>query len=284
MNEDTELQAKFIDTEKALLDSILEDYTPAITHINNFLNIPRGGPMTFLENNLLRFPQAKGASSGYGTAMHAVLNDSLLYLKKNDKYPNLSEVKDWFIKRLQYERLNKEDYKNYSEKGLNALDLIYKDKILTLQKQDKSEIDFKHEGVVLENKDILHFQDENNVYVADYKTGKNIKDFDKGAEYEKIKSHFYKNQLIYYKLLIKKSKSFNHLNVLGGMLEFLEGDNELYNLYLDIQDEDIERLERLIIAVYRRIKNHDFTIPDSLKDIGELESIEGFEEILLKEV
>jgi DNA helicase-2/ATP-dependent DNA helicase PcrA len=214
-----------------------------------------------------------------------------MFLKTQKKYPILDEIKKWFTEFLQFERLSRADYKNFLEKGLSALDLIYKEKILTMQETDVSEVDFKNEGVTLQGEDglipltgkidVLHFKDKSDVYVADYKTGKSFTDWVKGNnENEKIKLHFYRNQLVFYKILIKKSKNLNHLNVLGGVLEFIEGDQELRDLYLNITDEDMERLEGIIKGVYKRIMSHDFTVPEKLLGLGELESIERFEEML----
>lgn len=286
------IRTDFLDSEKALLDSILENLVLPITHVNNFLNIPKGGPMYFLENNVLRFPQAKTPNAGYGSAMHNILNKSLMHLKTQKKYPSLDEVKKWFEECLIHERLSRAEYKNFLDKGLSALDLIYKEKILTMNESDVSEVDFKNEGVTIRDGDniipltgkidILHFKDKSDVYVADYKTGKSFTDWVKGNnENEKIKLHFYRNQLVFYKILIKKSKNLNHLNVLGGILEFIEGDNELRDLYLDITDEDMNRLEKIIVGVYRRIMNHDFAVPEGLVGLGELESIEAFEEMMV---
>jgi DNA helicase-2/ATP-dependent DNA helicase PcrA len=286
------IRTDFLDSEKALLDSILENLVLPITHVNNFLNIPKGGPMYFLENNVLRFPQAKTPNAGYGSAMHNILNKSLMFLKTQKKYPILDEVKKWFTEFLQFERLSRADYKNFLAKGLSALDLIYKEKILTMQETDVFEVDFKNEGVTLQGEDglipltgkidVLHFKDKHDVYVADYKTGRSFTDWVKGNnENEKIKLHFYRNQLVFYKILIKKSKNLNHLNVLGGVLEFIEGDNELRDLYLDITDGDMERLGSIIKGVHKRIMNHDFTIPEELVGLGELEGIERFEEEML---
>lgn len=288
------IETKFIDTEDALLDSVLEEYVLAITHVNNFINIGRGGPMSFLENNLLRFPQAKIANAGYGSAMHNTLNKSLLFLKSQKKYPSLSEVKSWFTEFLQHERLSRQDHKDFLAKGLSKLDLIYKEKILTMKEDDMSEVDFKNEGVTLKDDDliipvtgkidILHHKGGDGVYVADYKTGKPFTDWVKGnLEHEKIKLHFYRYQLIFYRMLIQGSKRYKNLNVLGGVLEFVEGDTELCDLYLDIKDEDVERLKKLIVAVYRRIMSHDFSVPESVLGLGELESIEEFERVLLGE-
>jgi DNA helicase-2/ATP-dependent DNA helicase PcrA len=287
------IRTDFLDSEKALLDSILENLVLPITHVNNFLNIPKGGPMYFLENNVLRFPQAKTPNAGYGSAMHNILNKSLMHFKTQKKYPSLDEVKKWFTESLMHERLSRADYKNFLAKGLSALDLIYKEKILTMKDTDVSEVDFKNEGVTLQGEDglipltgkidVLHFKDKSDVYVADYKTGKSFTDWVKGNnENEKIKLHFYRNQLVFYKILIKKSKNLNHLNVLGGVLEFIEGDNELRDLYLDITDDDMDRLEGIIKGVYKRIMEHDFTVPEELVGLGELESIERFEEMMLQ--
>ncbi len=286
------IRTDFLDSEKALLDSILENLVLPITHVNNFLNIPKGGPMYFLENNVLRFPQAKTPNAGYGSAMHAILNKSLMHFKIQKKYPSLIDVKKWFTESLIHERLSRADYKNFLAKGLSALDLIYKEKILTMKDTDVSEVDFKNEGVTLKDGDVfipltgkidvLHFNDKHDVYVADYKTGRSFTDWVKGNnENEKIKLHFYRNQLVFYKILIKKSKNLNHLNVLGGVLEFIEGDSELRDLYLDITDEDMERLEGVIKGVYRRIMEHDFAVPEGLVGLGELEGIERFEEMML---
>ncbi len=286
------IRTDFLDSEKALLDSILENLVLPITHVNNFLNIPKGGPIYFLENNVLRFPQAKTPNAGYGSAMHNILNKSLMHFKTQKKYPTLDEVKKWFTESLMHERLSHADYKNFLAKGLSALDLIYKEKILTMKDTDVSEVDFKNEGVTFSDGnniipltgkiDVLHFKDKHDVYVADYKTGKSFTDWVKGNnENDKIKLHFYRNQLVFYKILIKKSKNLNHLNVLGGVLEFIEGDQELRDLYLDITNEDMERLESVIKGVYKRIMEHDFTVPDGLVGLGDLESIERFEEMML---
>jgi DNA helicase-2/ATP-dependent DNA helicase PcrA len=64
------LTAPFLNEEKALLKSLLEDYKLSVTHLRNFTNIERGGPQLFIEQNLLRFPQAKTTSSAFGTAIH----------------------------------------------------------------------------------------------------------------------------------------------------------------------------------------------------------------------
>ena len=245
-----------------------------------------------IQNNLLRFPSAKTAPLGYGTSLHAVLNKSLVYLKTEKKYPTLDDVTTWFTAQLLYERLPRSEYQTYLDRGIDALKRIYIEKILTVTEKELSEVDFKHEGVVLKDTDVfvpvagkidLIRCTQAGVYVCDFKTGKEKKDWKGKDAHEKVQLHFYKQQLTFYKLLLKKSKSSAHLHVLGGQLEFLETKGErLIDLSSEILDTDVDRLEKLVIAIYKKIQEHDFTIPESIKDLSGLEAIEAFEEYLLK--
>ncbi|MES2623094.1 MAG: ATP-dependent DNA helicase [Patescibacteria group bacterium] len=285
------IASRFLDTEKALLDTLTKDHILSITHINNFVNVDKGGPIYFLENNLLRFPQAKTASAGYGTAMHAVLNKCLVCFKKEKKHQSFEKVKEWFTEFLIHERLSKADYALQYAKGMDILPLVYQEKILTFRGDELTEVDFKHEGIVLGGKvpvsgkiDLIRFIEEGgrNIYVCDYKTGKEKKTWTGKTPIDKIQLHLNKQQLIFYKILIKKSKNYSQYNVLGGQLEFLQtaGEN-LTNLLTEITDEDVERLEKLVVSIHARIQEHDFTIPEHILELKELEAIEAFEEYLL---
>lgn len=286
----------FLDTEKALLDTLTKDHVLSVTHVNNFLNVDKGGPMLFLENNLLRFPQAKTASSGFGTAMHAILNQSLLFLKKEKKHPSLEVVKSWYKEALIHERLSRVDYPVYLERGLSHIPLIYTEKILTLTGNELGEVDFKHEGIVLTctdritkvplsgKIDLMRFEGEKNVWLCDFKTGKEKKNWTGKDEIEKIQLHFNRQQLVFYKMLMTRAKNFKEYTVLGGQLEFLETKGErLVNLSTEIEQDEVERLEKLICAVYCRIKEHNFSVPDAVKGLTGMEAVEAFEEILLEE-
>lgn len=292
----THIGPAFLDTEKALLETLTKDHVLSITHVNNFLNVDKGGPMLFLENNLLRFPQAKTAPSGYGTALHAVIHRSLMCLKTEKRYPTLEEVNTWFTDCLRYERLSRAEYTVYLERGLDALKQIYVEKILTLSGTELSEVDFKHEGVVLKSIDgslvplsgkidLIRFEETGtDISVCDFKTGKEKKDWTGKDAHEKVQLHFYKQQLTFYKLLIEKSKTFHNLNVVNGQLEFLETAGErLITLTAGINDEDVRRLEKLVCAVHTRIMTHDFSVPESVKELAGLEAVEEFERLLLGE-
>lgn len=283
----------FLDTEKALLDTLTKDHVLSITHINNFLNIDKGGPMYFLENNLLRFPQAKTASAGYGTALHAVLNKALLCFKKEAKHPTLQKVQEWFTEYLVHERLSRADHSVYLEKGLDAIKLVYTEKILTFVGDELTEVDFKHEGIVLDSHvpvsgkiDLIRFIEKGSrdIRVCDYKTGKEKKNWTGATPIEKLQLHFNKQQLIFYKILIERSKNYSGYNVLLGQLEFLETKGErLIDLSTEITKEEMYRLEKLVCAIHERIQNHDFSVPEDIARLSGLEAVKAFEEYLLHE-
>ncbi len=96
--------------------------------------------------------------------------------------------------------------------------------------------------------------------MIDYKTGKPLAGWDLPEDYLQIKSWKYKNQLLFYKLLIENARDFKGRAIVKkGVLEFLEPQKEeITTLSLEINAIDIERLQKLISAVYKKIVTLDF--------------------------
>jgi DNA helicase-2/ATP-dependent DNA helicase PcrA len=91
----------FAKDEKALLKKVIEGYMLPPTHLNNFLNIIEGGPLLFLEQNLLRFPQAKTVSNIYGTAIHKAIEDAHILIRKDKAFPEIGKVFESFERELK---------------------------------------------------------------------------------------------------------------------------------------------------------------------------------------
>lgn len=290
-----------IEDEKVLLKRLLENYKMSVTHLINFLNIGKVGPEKFIEQNLLHFPQAMSASSVFGTAMHEAMQNYYLYIKKYDKKPPLEKVISYFKNALQRGNLNKIDFEKYYDSGVKNLTLYLED--LNKREQNKNtkievEVNFVHEGVQIGDASVTGKIDKieiegNNIKVTDLKTGKSFDDWDKGSQgYDKIKLHFFKYQLAFYYLLLKNSRSYNQYRVEKGYIEFLEADkNKINILELNIDQELVEKVEKLTKIVYSKIINLDF--PDTSKyNINEktgepkqevsLKDIEKFEEDLIE--
>jgi hypothetical protein len=128
---------------------------------------------------------------------------------------------------------------------------------------------------------MVYDEERKEISVYDYKTGKPLKDWDHGQDYEKIKSFKYQNQLVFYKLLVENARDFRgKYKVSGGILEFLEpSGDDIKLLRRDISEEDAERMKKLIRIVYKKIMNLDF--PDVSAYDKDIHGIMAFTEDLL---
>jgi DNA helicase-2/ATP-dependent DNA helicase PcrA len=278
----------FIGPEKELLKTLLDDYKMPVTHLNNFLNVKKGGPQFFLEQNLLRFPQAKTVSGSYGSAIHSTLEKITLEIKKGNK-TNIEEILNWFTNFLKKERLSSKDFEEYNERGIEAIKIFWENKKDTFNKEDIVEFNFKDQGVTvgeaqLSGKiDKIVNIDRNVVEVHDYKTGKPTEDWSGKDDYEKTKLYEYEKQLLFYKILVENSREFgNKKEVNRGILEFVEPkktNNKMIELELELDKEKTEKLKKLIEIVYKKIMNLDF--PDVNKYSKDLKGIQKFEEDLI---
>jgi hypothetical protein len=243
---------------------------------------------------LLRFPQAKSPSGAYGSAIHKTLERFSIKLRHDSRQEGerapLEEVLGWFNEYLAHERLSKQDFTQYAERGTQALTKFYEAKQADFSPEDKTEVNFKDQGVIVEGAHITGKIDRliqlggGKILVCDFKTGKAKKEWAPKGEYEKIKLYEYERQLLFYKLLIDNSRDYKDVyTISGGKLMFIEPlpNGQVVELHLDFDAEKLDRVKRLIGVVYKKIMELDF--PDT-KEYGEkLEDIIAFEDSLLGE-
>jgi DNA helicase-2/ATP-dependent DNA helicase PcrA len=262
-----------------------------VTHLNNYLDVTSGGPAYFLEQNLLAFPQPMNVSAVFGSAVDKALTEAVRYPRYNaGEVAPLDRLISVFKKELAKARLPKNESKKQIDKGEEVLLNYMKQRKGYFNIEDESQVDFRNEGVVIEGApltgkiDLLKIEG-GECEVIDFKTGDATKSFEsKGSDpYEKIKLHKYKQQLMYYKLLIENS-SRKSIPIKLLALEFVEGDEKgkIIQLALTPSDEEIERLKKLIGIVYSKIMNLDF--PDTSKYKETLDGILQFEDDLLNGV
>jgi len=276
------------DNEIILLKTLLENYQMPVTHLNNFLNVTAGGPQTFLEQNLLRFPQSMSPSNSYGLAMHKTIELLYTYFRKNGFIPKLEQILIWFTKELFMKRLSDKDYSLFLKRGKDALTVYYNTQLDNFDISHLIEVNFKNQGVLLGEAHLAGKIDKmmntqaNDIEVIDFKTGKASFTWEGKTPYEKIKLHNYKHQLIFYKLLVENSRDFAQKGaVKKGRLEFLEPLNgKIIKLELEIGAKETKRTQQLIQIVYNKIMNLDF--PDISKYPQDLKGILEFEDNLLQ--
>jgi len=275
--------------ERAVLEPALREYKLSVTHLNNFLNVAEGGPQLFFEQNLLRFPQAKSAAGSYGTAVHRVMQEAYVRVKRDGGAPpRLEDLLGAFDEALRAERLGEKDYGNYSRRGHDMLTVFFGKKMGGFLPGHLSEVNFNSQGVVLDGGvhltgkiDKMVPMDNGEAIVHDYKTGKAKPGWKGSGQYEPIQMHQYRNQLVFYKILVENSRDYAGYKVNSGVLEFVEHkDGELVDLPLEITREDYERITMLASIVYGMIMNLSF--PDVSGYSLDLKGIKQFEDDLLE--
>lgn len=255
---------------RSVLAPVLESYKLSVTHLNNFLDVSRGGPQTFLRNNLLRFPQTKTASADYGTAIHDALQFAHNSFAIDGNLPETTEIVSQFLTKLKNLGLTAEDLNRYSQQGQLAIETFFAEKGSSFTKTQLAELNFAGQSVVVGEAKLTGKLDlvdidkqQKTIFVTDYKTGKPSRDWSGRTDYEKIKLHKYRQQLMFYQLLARNSRDYSSYEFLGGSLQFVEPDQqtgELLALEDTFTEEELDKFSRLIAVVWQKITTLD--LPD----------------------
>ncbi len=283
--------APVVEDEQVLLLPLVEQYKMSVTHFNNFLDVSRGGPQLFLEQNLLRFPEPQSVQAAYGSAVHKAIQQFYLLFKRDGVLPELDILLELFAKALRDERLGQKDFDDCLARGRDELTLYYDARSGKLQLTDEVEFNFADQQVMIGNAcltgkiDRIVKLDDRSVSVHDIKTGKPKGDWRGADARAKVTLHKYRYQLQFYKLLIEHSRRFGgKAEVKEAMLEFVEPLHgqfvELPLAEADLMDGEMERLKQLIVVVYDHIQQLNF--PDTSDYSADLKGVEQFEEDLLE--
>ena len=276
---------------KDVLAPTLETYKLSITHLNNFLDVSHGGPQNFLLNNLLRFPSAKSPAASYGTAIHASLQQLHNLLRADHHLPPTERILHYFRTSLEAQHLPPDDFELYLDKGTAALTAFLDAKSSEFHDTELAELDFAHQGVVVSGArltgklDVADI-DKNNktIFVTDYKTGKPSHSWKGASDYEKIKLHKYRQQLMFYQLLVESSRDYGNFTFTGARLQFVEPDiktGDILSLEDTFSREELADFARLINVVWRKITTLE--LPDISGYSADYKGMLQFENDLLTE-
>jgi len=273
-------------TLKDILQPELKNYRLSVTHLNNFLDVTRGGPQNFLMQNLLHFPQAMGPEAAYGSAVHKALQQAHTHLVANNKKQPIEDVIKNFETALKLQRLGKKDLSKFLQKGSDDLMSFLSVMYTSFNKNQKPEVNFRSQGVLVGDAQLAGALDlieinEKAIKVVDYKTGKPSKAWVGKTDYEKIKLYKYQQQLMFYKLLVEKSRDYSKYRVGESLIQYIEPtqSGEIQSLAIGYNQEELNRLEDLIKAVWKKITTLD--LPDTTKYSQNLKGILEFEQDLI---
>jgi DNA helicase-2/ATP-dependent DNA helicase PcrA len=277
-----------VGTMQELLAPTLENYKLSVTHFNNFLDVSRGGPQAFLMNNLLRFPQAMSPSAAYGSAIHKTLQNAHAHVAATKSQRPVEDILRDFEQNLRDQHLSEADFTIFFQKGSDTLHAFLSEKYDTFTSTQKVELNFAGQQVMIGEAhltgslDLVDISRENKtIIVSDYKTGKASASWSGKTDYEKIKLHKYKQQLMFYKLLVEHSRDYSQYTVEKGCLQFVEPTlrGEILSLEASITTEELETFRRLVEAVWKKIMALD--LPDTSTYEQNYKGMLAFEKDLL---
>lgn len=274
-------------TLRDLLGSQLDNYQLSVTHLTNFLDVTRGGPHTFLLQNLLRFPQAMSPASAYGSAIHSTLQRAHAHLAANGQRQAVEDILQNFEAALEEQHLSRIDTETYLQKGTDDLQAFLAEKYNSFTSTQKTELNFKSQHVIIGDArlsgalDLVDIAGDKTVIVTDYKTGKPARSWTGKVDYEKVKLHKYKQQLMFYKLLVENARDYRGHTVTSGVLQFVEPTRagDIVALQADFDSADQARFTQLINAVWKRIITLD--LPDTSSYDPTLKGVLAFEQDLI---
>jgi DNA helicase-2/ATP-dependent DNA helicase PcrA len=276
---------------KDLLLPVLENYKLSVTHLNTFLDVTRGGPHNFLLQNLLRFPQAKTPNATYGTAIHETLRMAHNHIVATKEPEAIEDIIAKFETNLKDEHLSEHDFKHLLQKGGDDLRIFFESTYTSFSPNQIAELDFRSQNSILDSAhisgklDVVEIDKVNkSIKITDYKTGKPSMGWNGKTDYEKIKLHKYRQQLMFYKLLIENSRDYHGLDVESACITFIEPtrSKEISRLEIDFDKGEIERFKSLINIIWNKIKKLE--LPDTEGYDKSYKGILQFEEDLLDKV
>lgn len=271
---------------KEVLAPLFERYKLSATHLCSFLDVTRGGPQAFLIRNLLRFPQAVAPSAAYGSAIHATLHKAHTHLVATGKQRPFEDILHDYEQGLESHHLPPKEFQDYLQKGSDILATYLEAKYDTFSLTQKTELNFAGQHAIVGDAHLtgtldLVDKDENNLIITDYKTGKPAPGWNGRTEYEKMKLHHYKQQLMFYTLLARNSRDYSNYNVERALIQFVEPtkSGEIIALEATFSNEDLQQFVQLIQVVWQHITL--LILPDTSQYEPTLKGILAFENDLL---
>jgi len=273
---------------KTLLAPQIEKFKLSATSLNSFLDVTRGGPQHFLLNNLLHFPKTKPAPASYGTAIHWTLQQAHTHLTATGEQKPLEDSLHDFEVALTRERLADADFQQYLQQGSQHLPQYFASNVLPMTPSQKAEVSFGFQDVrigeakLTGSLDMIDVnKDDKTMLVTDYKTGHPSTSWERGDDRTKLKLHKYRQQLIFYKILVENSSEYHNFTVTHGQLAFIEptkaGENIV--LSLDLTAQDVERTKLLIEAVWKHVCK--LSLPDTSVYSDDFKGVLAFEQDLI---
>lgn len=267
--------------EKALLGARIADYNLNATAFLQFLDVTTGGPLHFLETQLLQLPQVTTVNMAYGTAIHKALQMAQL-LTNNSKF-NIDKVLASYQTALREQQLPLGEAKRYQAHGEQVLIKLFNSGSFKLSPGSRPELTIQEASLgkakLAGKLDRVDISGEE-VLISDYKTGSPLSSFKTQDRTKAIKAWRHQSQILFYTLLLSNSPLFNNRRNIRGQMIYVESeDPNNLSLSLTPDKQDLERLKSLIEVVWQHVMDLNFPATDHYPKT--ISGIRAFEEDLL---
>ncbi len=264
---------------KTLLKDILETYRLSPTHLTMFVDVPHGGPVTFLAHILLGIPTPIHPEALFGNYIHRCLSFVQEILNHTGKLPGAEEVRAYLEE--QPTPLTKDQVTDIVEVMINYL---HKNDVI--KPGGVSEYSFSKENIKLLDLKLTgttdHFlKSGDHLLITDFKTGRALNSWRVTEDYYKQKLHRFREQLLFYELLFRLSPKFQDITKFELRVSFVEPSRRdvYYDLPLDSDPKERQRLEDLMHAVWNHIQ--ELNLPDITTYSLDATGITTFEDDLI---
>lgn len=264
-----------------LLSDTLARYQLSATALTHFLDLNREGMDTFIEEQLLRLPQPTSEVLAHGNAMHAAME--LAQIQTANGALDIPAIKRLYAHKIGEESLTSAIIDRLTDRANARIDALFSELGLTFDPASQPEQSFSAttlSGMGMYGKiDRVDTLDDHTVRIVDYKTGKPITNPASKAQDVLLKQWRHKLQLGFYVLLMKQQKAFANKTIHAQIIQLDAADPAHLCLDYELDNEELQRIEQLATAVYKRIMTLD--IPDVTQFEPTLSGIKLFEDWLL---
>jgi DNA helicase II / ATP-dependent DNA helicase PcrA len=269
-----------------LLAPTLDHYRLSATDLCTFLDVTHDGPQGFLLQRLLRFPQAASPSAAYGIAIHRTLQRAHSHLTATNRHRAVEDILHDYEQFLREQYLDDNDFQTYLQKGSDALQAFLAEKYIEFTPNQQAEISFAGQHVIVGDAqltgsiDLLDRQ-QKSITVTDYKTGRPVRDWKGSTDYEKIKLHRYRQQLMFYKLLVEHARDYRGVSVDRSVLQFVEPtrSGDIITLDTTFTHDEMAEFTKLVQGIWRSIKT--LVLPDTSHYEPTYKGLLAFEQTML---
>lgn len=274
---------------KQALQPALQNFSMSATALRDFLDLCYGGPLVSIERHVLRFPSSYSDRSALGSAVHKALQYAHSTYLEHHAF-DMDKVIEKFNEYLETSGLEEAELTGVRKHGEQFLPIF----LTRFAATDFANIMHTEQHLRATSPTLkvplsgsVDAIASGPLRIIDYKTGlAPLPDWQtKGLSESKIVSlHFYRQQLLFYKLLVEQSRAYSTgERVSCAELVFVEPNdtNDIVRLAItDFTDSEISRTEALIKAVYDHIQLGK--LPDVSKYGKDLKSIIRFENDLIE--